>query len=97
MSMTRRRFLAGSAAAFAGATALGESPVLPIVDTHQHLWDLSRIHPPWLKKGNPLTRDYVMKDYLDAIRGLGKGHWLLSDLSDLHPAGRAVLQFGRGD
>ena len=42
----------------------------PIVDTHQHLWDLKRYHPPWLKSGGELTRDFVMKDYLAAAKGL---------------------------
>ncbi len=29
--------------------------MLPIVDTHQHLWDLEVVRPPWLKDGNPLA------------------------------------------
>lgn len=44
--------------------------MLPIVDTHQHLWDMRRIRPPWLKPGNPLARSCVMEDYLEATRGL---------------------------
>ena len=47
-----------------------ESGPIPIVDTHQHLWDLNKIHPPWLKPGGELTRDYVTADYLQAVRGL---------------------------
>ena len=42
----------------------------PIVDTHQHLWDLTKIRPPWLKPGPPLGRSFVMKDYLEATKGL---------------------------
>jgi len=43
---------------------------LPIIDTHQHLWDLSKVHPPWLKPERPICRNYVMEDYLAAARGL---------------------------
>jgi L-fuconolactonase len=43
---------------------------LPIIDTHQHLWDLSRFHLPWLKAGEPLNRSFVTKDYLAAVQGL---------------------------
>ena len=43
-------------------------PPLPVVDTHQHLWDLEKFKPPWLS-GAPevLKRSYVTKDYLAAI------------------------------
>ncbi len=45
----------------------GEDPKHPrIVDTHQHLWDLSRQHLPWLQKDSPLHRSFVMQDYLQA-------------------------------
>jgi L-fuconolactonase len=43
---------------------------LPIVDTHQHLWDLTRFRLPWIQKDSPLARSYMMKDYLTATRGL---------------------------
>ncbi len=43
---------------------------LPIVDTHQHLWDLSKLHLSWLKGAGALNRNHVMKDYLEATAGL---------------------------
>jgi predicted TIM-barrel fold metal-dependent hydrolase len=44
---------------------------MPIVDTHQHLWDLEVVRPPWLK-GAPdlLNRRYATAEYLAATRGL---------------------------
>jgi len=44
--------------------------MLPMIDTHQHLWDLSRLRPPWLKEGNPLARNHTTTEYLEATRGL---------------------------
>jgi predicted TIM-barrel fold metal-dependent hydrolase len=52
-----------------GAADVAATP-LPIVDTHQHLWDLTKLRLPWLKPGGPLTRSFVMKDYLEAVAGL---------------------------
>ena len=42
----------------------------PIIDTHQHLWDLDTFRLPW-QKGEPevLRRSYVTSDYLEAISG----------------------------
>jgi L-fuconolactonase len=82
---SRRAFLCrGRQAAVLGAF-LGSSPRLsaqenrdtvnessiPIVDTHQHLWDLDRFELPWLA-GAPqvLRRSFVTKDYLAATEGL---------------------------
>jgi predicted TIM-barrel fold metal-dependent hydrolase len=55
-----------AATAEAGASALD-----PIVDTHQHLWDLVKVNPPWLK-GAPdwLRQRYTTPEYLAATRGL---------------------------
>ncbi len=70
----RRHFLKTSLVALAGAgglAAAAEKPArLPIVDTHQHLWDLSKFKLPWLKKGSRLDRSYLMKDYRAATAGL---------------------------
>ena len=67
--MDRRQFL--SAAAAATVTAVGKNkPMLPIVDTHQHLWDLTKFHLPWLKEGDVFNKSHVMSDYLQATAGL---------------------------
>src|SRR4051794_38565883 len=44
---------------------------LPIIDTHQHLWDLDRFRLPWLKDAKPLAHSFLMDDYLKAAEGLG--------------------------
>lgn len=74
--MTNRRHFLQQAAA--GAAALGsnwslwgaEANPVPIVDTHQHLWDLSKFRLPWLTQAESLRKNYLMADYLDATRGL---------------------------
>jgi predicted TIM-barrel fold metal-dependent hydrolase len=85
LKTSRRQFLARSAAAAtAGLAALSiEKPAtsqeqttvkaseLPIIDCHQHLWDLEKFKLPWIKPGTLLGRSYVMKDYLAAIDGTG--------------------------
>ena len=78
----RRDFIKGTAAtAFAVGTsqsltstsckAADSTTNLPIIDTHQHLWDLNKFQPPWLG-GAPdiLSKSYVTKDYLEATKGL---------------------------
>lgn len=91
--MQRRTFLkraALTASAFAAAPAFA-APVqnqaaggaMPIVDTHVHLWDLTRIRLPWIEKDSPLARSYVMKDYQTAIDGLNvvKGVYMEVDVA----------------
>jgi len=81
MKINRRQFVqrtaraalaVGSVEALAGtfAQAQEQSAPLPIVDTHQHLWDLSRVRLSWLKSAKHLERSFVSKDYLEATRGL---------------------------
>jgi L-fuconolactonase len=70
--------LAGMAAAFENDSK--ETPtktdtrkktaMIPIVDTHQHLWDLTKFRLPWIKEGSPLARSFPMPDYLSATAGL---------------------------
>lgn len=67
--------LLGAGAALA-LTALGAgdepAPGLPIVDTHQHLWDLELKRPPWLDGAAPVLRQsYGPAEYAEATRGLG--------------------------
>jgi len=42
-----------------------------MIDTHQHLWDITKFSLPWIKNSLLLNRSYVTKDYLAACRGLG--------------------------
>ncbi|HEX8754759.1 MAG TPA: amidohydrolase family protein [Steroidobacteraceae bacterium] len=50
-----------------------EEPLLAIVDSHMHLWDLTRIRYPWLTPPlpvgitgdvSPIARNYLLDDYL---------------------------------
>lgn len=76
--LDRRHFLAAAAGTFAAGAlshlSAQESPVkpdlLPLVDTHQHLWDLEKQSLPWLK-GNTtvLAKSYGLKEYAAATEG----------------------------
>lgn len=79
--MQRRTFFQTlSAVALAGTQPWGQSlvadennqpPDLPIVDTHQHLWDLDRFQLDWLKGATDvLRRNYLTADYQQATQGL---------------------------
>jgi len=46
----------------------------PIIDTHQHLWDLARFRLPWLQGAPTLNKNFLMSDYLQATAGLGVAH-----------------------
>ena len=96
MSTTRREFLAAAATTLAGtmaAAAVQEPKPLPIVDTHQHLWDLSRFKLPWIQKDSPLARSFVMKDYLTAVDGLNvvKAVYMEVDVDPSPAGGRGGL------
>lgn len=63
--------LAGTAACsslWTGVMQGADRPAL-IVDTHQHLWDLSWQDLPWLQGGGPLAQNYTTREYLEAIAG----------------------------
>jgi L-fuconolactonase len=71
--MTRRELLLTAAAipAFGSALHSAEAPaVLDTIDTHQHLWDLTKLKLNWLKAGDPLAANYTPKEYDAAIAGL---------------------------
>jgi L-fuconolactonase len=46
------------------------SDAIPIIDTHQHLWDLERFRLPWLAGAPKIDRSFLMEDYLEATAGL---------------------------
>jgi L-fuconolactonase len=82
MEMNRRGFLqrtsqfaVAAGVALSRPTAGEESgdgmsgpATVPIIDTHQHLWDLGRFKLTWVRP--PLDRSFTTKDYLEASRGL---------------------------
>jgi L-fuconolactonase len=41
-------------------------PSFPIVDTHLHIWDLSRLRYPWLASVPKLNRNHLIEDYQQA-------------------------------
>ncbi len=76
VEIRRRDFLGAAAAMAAGGCVAGGSPkddpaAIPIVDTHQHLWDLDKFTLPWLQGRGPLAKSHRLKDYLEAFRGSG--------------------------
>jgi L-fuconolactonase len=73
-SHSRRDFLATAtvaALAPSGARRPARPPSpLPIIDTHVHLWDLSRFRLAWLEPGSPLHRNFSWDDYREATQGM---------------------------
>ena len=46
--------------------------LIPIVDTHQHLWDLELLRPPWLASVDDLlNRSYTAEIYDHEAQGTG--------------------------
>jgi predicted TIM-barrel fold metal-dependent hydrolase len=75
--MTRRDFLAAAAAAATSpvlAHAQKDQPMLPIVDTHQHLWNLDEFRLAWFDPNTPegkiLGHNFTPKEYTEATKGL---------------------------
>lgn len=44
--------------------------MIPIVDTHQHLWDLRELRLPWLEEGGKLAKNHLLSDYDRETEGL---------------------------
>ena len=69
--MTRREFLAAGAAVGAAAALDADEPkLIPIVDTHQHLWDLKKFRLNWITKDSPLNHSFMLPEYAQATEGL---------------------------
>src|SRR5439155_18009111 len=62
-----------------------EKRMLPIIDTHQHLWDLKKFRLPWIKPGTVLAKNHLMSDYLKATEGLNIVKTIYMEV-DLDPA-----------
>ncbi len=104
---TRRQFLQSAGAGFASASlthhfataafpaeqkARSVNPhTLPIIDTHQHLWDLSRFELPWLKNpaAQALNRSYLLADYREATHGYNIERTIYMEVN-IHPDQQAA-------
>jgi len=62
--------LAGAVIAATGIQLQAAEPPLAIIDTHQHLWDLTKIKLRWMKPEHPLNHNYTLADYQEAAAGL---------------------------
>ena len=72
--------------------------MLPIVDTHQHLWDLSQFTLPWLESDGVemLRKDHLMRDYLETSANANVARTVYMEV-DVAPADRlAEAQFVTG-
>lgn len=76
MHCSRRDVLRSFAGAALASTAAGralaaDKPHMPIIDTHQHLWDLSKFTLAW-QAGAPeiLKHNYGFQEYREATQGL---------------------------
>ena len=58
---------------------------IPIIDTHQHLWDLRKFRLPWVKNAPALHKNFLMEDYLQAAAGLNVVRTIYMEV-DLDPA-----------
>ena len=96
MSLSRRQFVQSSAAAIAAASASPlfaadkKKPEIPIVDCHQHLWDLSKFKLPWIMPGTLMAKNYVEEDYLKQAAGAERGE------GGLHGGGRSCRPEDQG-
>ncbi len=73
--MTRRNALQGLmaigvTAGLKGSDANAAAPSMPIIDTHQHLWDLSKQRLAWIGSAPGLNHDALPSDYAKATEGL---------------------------
>ncbi len=70
--MNRRDFLSVAATTSVGlaVSAKDELALIPIIDCHQHLWDLSKFKLAWVKEGEPLAQSFTQKEYAEATVGL---------------------------
>ena len=43
---------------------------IPVTDTHMHIWDLEKLHYPWLEeRTSPISKNFLITDYQQATEG----------------------------
>ncbi len=72
--MDRRSFIRNTSLAALAALAPSlclhscrKDTAMPIIDTHQHLWDLDLFPLGWVRP--PIDKSFLMEDYLQAVEG----------------------------
>lgn len=69
----------------------------PILDTHQHLWDLSRLRPPWIS--GDLATNHTQAEYAHAAAGLNVAGTIYMEVAvaddDLVTEAKFVLERSR--
>ncbi|MFN8522240.1 MAG: amidohydrolase family protein [Chloroflexota bacterium] len=45
-------------------------PIVPIIDSHVHLWDPTRFHMPWLDGNERIGRAFGLQDYVEHTAGI---------------------------
>jgi L-fuconolactonase len=87
--INRRTFLALACATCTRFESLAaQEPVVsgmqPIIDCHQHLWDLGKFKLPWVEPGTPLAKTFGLAEYAAATQGTGIAHAIYMEV-DVDP------------
>lgn len=53
-----------------GVVKSEDPKMIPIIDTHQHHWDLKKFRLLWVKPDSILAKNHLMSDYMKATEGL---------------------------
>jgi L-fuconolactonase len=62
--------------------------MIPIIDTHQHMWDLKEFSLPWLVDIESLNKSHNMVDYVTASEGSGISKTIYMEV-DVEPSQRS--------
>ena len=62
--------------------------MIPIIDTHQHMWDLKEFSLPWLEGVDQLNKSYSMGDYVIASEKSGISQTIYMEV-DVEPSQRS--------
>ena len=67
--------------------------MIPIIDTHQHLWDLSKFTLSWLPKEGPLSGSHTMQRYLREAKGLNIAQTVYMEVDVVHAQRQAEAEY----
>lgn len=84
--LDRRNFLAAAACStiVEKLTANRVNNMIPVIDAHQHLWDIKKFKLPWLPTEGVLARSYSLSDYKQHTAGMNIAHTVYMEV-DVDP------------